>query len=74
MQKEHLSHVQDAFNRLGYTLADSADDDWSVMWAFHSPFHQRPGEPDVPALVTGMKPNQQVRNLLFLEVGCSPYF
>lgn len=60
MQSEHLEHVKDAFSRLGYELADSAEDDWSIMWAFHSPFHQRRGEPNVPALVEGLKPGQQV--------------
>jgi hypothetical protein len=60
VQTGHLANVKDAFDRLGYDLADSADDDWSVMWAFHSPFHQRKGEPDVPAIVERMKSHQQV--------------
>lgn len=59
-QSGHLTHVKSAFDRLGYELADSAEDDWSVMWAFHSPFHQRKGEPDVPAIVRRMNEKQMV--------------
>ena len=61
VQSDQLSHVKDAFGRLGYEQADSAEDDWTVLWAFHSPFHQREGEPDVPALVEKMGPHQMVR-------------
>lgn len=59
-QSDHLTHVKSAFDRLGYELADSAEDDWSVMWAFHSPFHPRKGEPDVPAIVRRMNDRQMV--------------
>ena len=61
MQSDQLAHVKDAFARLGYEQAESAADDWTVLWAFHSPFHQREGEPDVPALVDKMKSHQMVR-------------
>jgi len=60
VQSGHLTHVKSAFNRLGYQLADNAEDDWTVMWAFHSPFHQRQGEPDVPATVRRMNEKQMV--------------
>ena len=31
-----------------------------MLWSFHSPFHSREGEPDVPALVNSLKPGQLV--------------
>lgn len=63
MQSGHLAHVKDAFHRLGYEPAGPSDDDFTVLWAFHSPFHQRAGEPDVPAMLDALRPGQMVNQL-----------
>ncbi|CAB3386117.1 Hypothetical predicted protein [Cloeon dipterum] len=59
IDRKHLQHVFDLFERLGFQTTDEIDSDWDVMWAHNCPFFNQ----TLAQIMRNLKPHQRVNKI-----------